>query len=193
MSGAVEKGLTRRRLVELAALAPAAALLAPGRSLGATAACAPPLVEQTAGPYYRPGAPARRSLLGPGVVGDRLVLTGRVLTRDCRPVTGTELDFWQADGDGAYDLDGYRLRGVQRTDRLGRYRLVTVVPGRYPGRTEHIHVIVRPPRGRERTTQLYFPGSSENATDGIFDRRMTVRRFRRDAGGGWTARFDFVL
>jgi protocatechuate 3,4-dioxygenase beta subunit len=189
----MEQRLTRSRLLGLGVGVPAAALLARlDEALAATEACGPPLVEQTAGPYFLAGSPRRRSLVEPGISGDRLVLTGRVLTRGCRPVVGARIDFWQADGDGVYDVEGYRLRGHQLTDAEGRYRLVTVVPGRYPGRTEHIHVKVRPRGGRERTTQLYFPGSPENAADGIFSRTMVVRRFRR-AATGWTATFDFVL
>jgi protocatechuate 3,4-dioxygenase beta subunit len=185
--------ITRRRALELGLAFPLAAALGLTREAGAaTAACGLPLVEQTEGPYYTPGTPRRRSLLEPGVVGARLELTGRVLTRRCAPVAGARLDFWQADGDGEYDNEGFRLRGHQLTDANGRYRLVTVVPGRYPGRTEHIHVKVRPPGGRERTTQLYFPGSTGNSQDGIYVARMTVRAFRRRTSG-WAARFDFVL
>lgn len=169
-----------------------AALLSREAAQAGDAACGPPLVEQTEGPYFKAGAPRRRSLLEPGIDGARLVVTGRVLSRRCVPVRGARLDFWQADGSGEYDLEGYRLRGYQLTDGKGRYRLVTVVPGLYPGRTEHIHVKVRPSGGRERTTQLYFPGVDENGQDGIFDPRMTLRRMRR-AGAGWTATFDFVL
>jgi protocatechuate 3,4-dioxygenase beta subunit len=58
-----------------------------------------------------------------------------VLTPDCRPLAGARVDFWQADGNGVYDNDGYRLRGYQVTDGRGRYRLETVVPGRYEPRT----------------------------------------------------------
>lgn len=185
--------LTRRRLLELGAAVPALALLERAHpALARAAVCGPPLVEQTEGPYFKAGAPRRRSLLEPGLAGTRLVLTGRVLSRRCTPLPGARLDFWQADAAGAYDLDGYRLRGYQLTDGKGRYRLTTVVPGLYPGRTEHIHVKLRPRGGRERTTQLYFPGVGENGQDGIFDPRMVLRRLKRGAAG-WTATFDFVL
>ena len=93
------------------------------------------------------------------MVGERLIVTGYVLDQDCKPVAGALLDFWQADGEGVYDNEGYRLRGRQYTDAEGRYRLETVIPGEYPGRTEHIHVKAQAPGGRVLTTQLYFPAS----------------------------------
>ena len=186
----------RRRLLCAAA---AAAVL--GRSrfalaqpLAATPACAPggaPTETQTAGPYFKPSSPERASLLEPGLAGERLVLSGRVLTSDCRPVARALLDVWQADADGAYDNRGFRLRGHLFTDADGRYRLETIVPGLYPGRTRHIHVKLQPPGGRGLTTQLYFPDEAGNRRDGLFDPSLLVA-LQRDAGTA-QAGFDFVL
>ena len=97
-------------------------------------------------------------LVEPGMPGRRLALEGFVVTRSCRPVFGALLDFWHADAIGEYDNKGFRLRGHQFADALGRYRLSTILPGLYPGRTRHVHVKVRMPSGRLLTTQLYFPG-----------------------------------
>jgi protocatechuate 3,4-dioxygenase beta subunit len=110
-----------------------------------------------------------------------------VLGSDCRPIRRALLDFWQADGSGEYDNEGYRLRGHQFTDSRGRFRLETVTPGLYTGRTRHIHVKVQRPHGEVLTTQLYFPGEPRNEQDGIFDSAllMDVR--------GRRAVFDFVL
>jgi len=60
----------------------------------------------TEGPFYKAGSPQRTSLLEPGMPGTKLVITGQVFTRDCRPVPGAWLDFWQADAHGAYDNAG---------------------------------------------------------------------------------------
>jgi protocatechuate 3,4-dioxygenase beta subunit len=101
------------------------------------------------------------------------------------------LDFWQADGSGSYDNSGFRLRGHQSTDAGGAYTLTTVVPGEYPGRTEHIHVKVAAAGRPVLTTQLFFPGVARNSSDSIFDPALLVR-----AGGSATgkiASFDFVL
>src|SRR5512143_2181986 len=85
------------------------------------------------GPYYKPGSPARVSLLEPGMAGTPITLTGLVLTRSCQPIAGAWLDFWQANAQGEYDNRGYTLRGHQVTDANGQYTLKTILPGRYPG------------------------------------------------------------
>jgi protocatechuate 3,4-dioxygenase beta subunit len=200
MSG---RGLTRRELIVAGlALPPLALLLGGGRSplglasalgapLAATPACGDETPPQTEGPYFTPGSPRRRSLLEPGLGGTRLTLVGRVLTTRCAPVPRALLDFWQADPRGVYDNRGYRLRGHQFTDARGRFRLETVVPGLYPGRTRHIHLHAQAPGGQVLTTQLYFPGQRSNRSDGIFDRALLVR-WRR-VGGRRVARFDIVL
>jgi len=161
---------------------------------GARAACGgdgtitPP---QTEGPYFKPNSPARASLVEPGMSGTRLVVEGSVLTADCKPVPRALLDFWQADAAGRYDNEGQRLRGHQLTDDAGHYRLETVVPAQYPGRTRHIHVKVQAPGRPALTTQLYFPGESANQRDGIFDPKLVMKV--RDVEGGKIGAFDFVL
>jgi protocatechuate 3,4-dioxygenase beta subunit len=184
----------RKRSVAIACTA--AAMAAPSFAAAAessareaaTCAASP---AQTEGPYYTPDPPRRTSLVGNGVTGTRLLLSGRVLDRQCRPITNARVDFWQADGNGVYDNTGYRLRGFQRTDAKGRYRLVTVVPGQYPGRTEHIHVKVTPPGGSMLTTQLYFPNSDSNDSDGIFSSALVVRL--TTSTKPWRATFTFVV
>ena len=186
----VELGLALPPLAALAAAVDAAA-----EPLQATPSCddgdADVTATQAEGPFFSAGSPRRRALLAPGIKGTRLTLTGRVVSTRCRPVPGALLSFWQADWDGDYDNDGFRLRGHQFADAQGRYRLETIVPGVYPGRTRHIHVKVQA-RGRSPlTTQLYFPGEGRNRGDGIFDPRLLVR-WRR-VGARRAARFDFVL
>jgi protocatechuate 3,4-dioxygenase beta subunit len=148
-------------------------------------------VAQTEGPYFTPKSPERASLLEEGMDGTKLVLTGNVIRTDCQPVARALLDFWQADDQGQYDNRGYGLRGHQFSDASGKYRLETIVPGVYTGRTRHIHVKVQAPGGQVLTTQLYFPGEAQNRRDGIFDERLVVDA--RDVGGGKEASFDFVL
>ncbi|MBM2812187.1 MAG: Catechol 1,2-dioxygenase 1 [Chloroflexi bacterium] len=146
---------------------------------------------QTEGPYFKRTSPERQSLLDEGIGGTRLIVAGYVLTRQCQPVAGALLDFWQADDAGVYDNAGYRLRGHQFTDDTGRFRLETVVPGLYPGRTTHIHVKVQPAGGSILTTQLYFPDEPRNRTDSLYrtDLLMPVQ----DTDIGKSARFNFVL
>jgi len=146
---------------------------------------------QTEGPYFKASSPERTSLVEADMPGERLVITGRVLSPDGQPVAGALLDFWQADDSGAYDNGGYGLRGHQYTDANGQYTLTTVVPGLYPGRTRHIHVKIQAPNGPVLTTQLYFPGEARNSRDGIFDPALVLPI--QEAGGSATATFDFVV
>ena len=171
--------LPRRRLV-------GAALLWPAYSLAQS--CGPLTSRQTEGPFFKTNTPQRITLIEPGSKAPRLVVTGQVLSRDCKPLKGALLDFWHADEDGAYDNQGFRYRGHQFTDAEGRYRLETIVPAVYPGRTRHIHVKVQPPGGRVLTTQLYFPNEAENQRDGLYRPELVMQMKERGA-----AAFDFVV
>ena len=169
-------------------------LAAASASFAATPECADddePTPAETAGPFFKPRSPRRNSLLEPSLAGSRVVLTGRVFTRDCAPVAGALLDFWHADDEGEYDNEGFRLRGHQFADAQGRYRLETIVPGAYAGRTRHIHVRVQAPKGKVLTTQLYFPGEPRNQRDGLFrsDLLVTLKEIERVK----QARFHFLL
>lgn len=159
----------------------------------APADCTPgvTLTEQTEGPYYTPGAPERTDITD-GAFGTPLTLTGYVLDANCQPVAGATVDFWQADGNGSYDNSGYVLRGIQTTDANGAYTLTTVIPGQYPGRTEHIHVKITPPGGPTYTTQLYMPDSEANNRDGIYVPGMEIAIVSYD-NTEMVATFDFVL
>lgn len=156
------------------------------------AAPAQPTSAQTEGPFFKAGSPERASLLDAGLPGIRLLLTGRVVTRSCAPVSRALLDFWQADANGQYDNAGYRLRGHLFSDAQGNYRLETLVPGLYTGRTRHIHVKVQAPGHAALTSQIYFPDEQQNATDSIFRPDLLARVDSRTATA-WAARFDFVL
>jgi hypothetical protein len=150
-----------------------------------------PTPAQTEGPYFKPSSPERTSLLEPGMLGTKLVLSGYVLTRSCQPVAGALLDFWQADERGEYDNVGYRLRGHQFSDASGRYVLETVVPGLYPGRTRHIHLKVQAPNQPILTTQLYFPNEARDQRDGIFNPELVIGM--EDGPDGKLGGFNFVL
>lgn len=134
------------------------------------------------GPLYKSGAPVRvdGNILEHAPTGGAryLTLRGRVFDQDSGdPVAGAEMDFWQADEFGAYDLQGYHLRGVVLTDDQGNYRLETIVPspytlhdndmvsdlfamlGRHAYRSAHIHLKIRVAGHEVLTTQFYDPGS----------------------------------
>ncbi len=150
-----------------------------------------PTPAETEGPFFKPRSPLRTSLIESGMGGTRLVVTGRAFSRDCRPIPGALLDFWHADDEGEYDNIGFKLRGHQFTDREGRFRLETILPGLYTGRTRHIHVKVQPRGGRILTTQLYFPGEPRNRRDFLFRPDLLVAM--RDGSDWKQAKFNFVL
>jgi protocatechuate 3,4-dioxygenase beta subunit len=170
------------------------AATASGRNATPTPECGDddePTPSQMAGPFFKPRSPARTSLLEDGTRGTRLELSGRVFGRDCKPLAGALLDFWQANDSGDYDNEGFRLRGHQFTDAEGRYQLTTIVPGVYTGRTRHVHVRVQPANGRVLTTQLYFPGEKRNRDDGLFRAELLMSL---DAGSTpQRGRFHFLL
>jgi protocatechuate 3,4-dioxygenase beta subunit len=154
-------------------------------------AAAAPTPRQTEGPYFKPASPPRTSLVERGMTATKIVITGLVLTTECKPVARALIDVWQADDKGEYDNVGFTLRGHQFTDEGGRYRLETIVPGLYPGRTRHIHLKVQAPGRPVLTTQLYFPGESQNQRDGLFSQALVLSV--RETTDGKLATFDFVL
>lgn len=109
-------------------------------------------------------------------IGERIILIGRVLDEDERPVPGTLIELWQANAGGRYRHvnDGYvaaldpNFIGVGRTlsDEDGWYRFRSIKPGPYPWRNRlndwrpaHIHLSIFGPAFCTRlVTQLYFEG-----------------------------------
>ncbi len=183
----------RRHVIGLGAGAFAALALprlASGQSLPLTPQCDADqklTQPQTEGPFFKPKSPLR-SDLRTELKGTPVVLTGLVLTRDCRPVANALVDLWHADAEGDYDNRGFRGRGHQFTDAQGRYRFLTIRPARYTGRTPHYHVKVQAANGPVLTTQLYFPGDPGNRRDPLYRRELDMT-----FSGAVDARFDFVL
>ena len=134
-------------------------------------------------------------------LGQRIVVQGRVLDGDGRPVRNTLVEIWQANAAGRYrhDVDRHpapldpNFRGAGRclTDAEGRYRFVTIEPGAYPWknhpnawRARHIHFSLFGPAFATRlVTQMYFPGDPLFFQDPIFhsvrDERYRQRMIAR--------------
>ncbi len=120
-------------------------------------------------------------------IGERIIVTGRVLDSDGRPVPDTLIEIWQANAAGRYahHIDNHpapldpNFDGVGRclTDSLGRYRFVTIKPGAYPWknhpnawRPAHIHFSLFGRAFTQRlVTQMYFPGDPLFGQDPIFN------------------------
>jgi protocatechuate 3,4-dioxygenase beta subunit len=154
-------------------------------------------------------------------LGERIIVTGRVLDGEGRPVRSTLVELWQANAAGRYahDVDQHpapldpNFGGAGRalTDDDGVYRFTTIKPGAYPWknhpnawRPAHIHFSVF---GRAFTnrlvTQMYFPGDPLFAADPIFNSvRDEQARQRLVSSFDWETttpewalgyRFDIVL
>jgi protocatechuate 3,4-dioxygenase beta subunit len=159
-------------------------------------------IAQTEGPFFRAGSPGRADLVEPGSKARQVELTGFVLTRGCHPVARAVVDLWHADENGAYDNKGYRYRGRVYTDEKGRYRIRTIVPALYPGRTRHYHANVAAGGKLILTTQLYFPNEPGNRRDGLYRKELLMQVADSGAAKGakdgakdstMAARFDFII
>ncbi|MGD1951011.1 MAG: hypothetical protein ACFB14_15370 [Leptolyngbyaceae cyanobacterium] len=148
-------------------------------------------LSQTAGPFFTPNSPERQSLLEPGLSGTPMVLTGQVLSSQCVPIAGALVDCWHTNNQGEYDNRGYTFRGHQFTDAEGRYRIETIVPGIYSGRTRHFHIKVQAPNQPVLTTQLYFPEESANQGDFLFNPALVMSVDDKESAK--RATFDFIL
>lgn len=120
-------------------------------------------------------------------VGQRIIVSGRVLDEDGRPVPHTLVEVWQANAAGRYrhqvdqwnaPLDpNFSGAGRTLTDAEGRYTFVSVHPGAYPWRNHqnawrpcHIHFSLFGSAFLTRlVTQMYFPGDPLLALDPIFN------------------------
>ncbi len=129
-------------------------------------------------------------------LGERIIVTGRVVDEDGRPVPNTLVEVWQANAGGRYrhvvdtwpaPLDP-NFTGLGRclTDHEGRYEFVTIKPGAYPWRNHdnawrpaHIHFSLFGRAFVQRlVTQMYFPGDPLCAHDPIFNAVPEAARHR---------------
>jgi protocatechuate 3,4-dioxygenase beta subunit len=134
--------------------------------------------------------------MGGEAQGQRIVVHGRVLDSDGRPVPDTLVEIWQANAAGRYrhvvdnwpaPLDPH-FDGLGRvmTDSLGRYEFTTVKPGAYPWgnhhnawRPAHIHFSLFGRAFTQRlVTQMYFPDDPLFGQDPIFNSAPAGARHR---------------
>ncbi|MBE9553842.1 MAG: protocatechuate 3,4-dioxygenase subunit beta [Proteobacteria bacterium] len=127
-------------------------------------------------------------------LGERIVVAGRVLDEDGKPLPNTLLEVWQANAAGRYihkndqhdaPLDpNFRGSGRCVTDAQGRYKFYSIKPGAYPWgnhpngwRPNHIHFSLFGPSFITRlVTQMYFPGDPLLDLDPIYKASPEGRR-----------------
>jgi catechol 1,2-dioxygenase len=109
------------------------------------------------GPFYKQGSPIRALI---ETEGTPLTIQGRILkASDClTPVANATVDIWHCDSKGNYDNEGFRCRGMVKSDTKGSYSFKTIYPPPYGSRPRHIHVKVRAEGFPELTSQIYFKG-----------------------------------
>lgn len=158
---------------------------------------------------------------GSTAIGERIIVTGRILDENGVGVPGTILEIWQANAAGRYahwretafpaPLDPNFLGvGQCRTDADGSYRFTTIKPGPYPWsnhpnawRPAHIHFsVLGPSLGSRLVTQMYFEGDPLLPLDPIYNsvpehsRERMVAHYDHDVTiENWALghRFDIVL
>jgi hydroxyquinol 1,2-dioxygenase len=146
------------------------------------------------GPFHVVTSPRRA--LGDSIdlvgTGPQCVVAGRVLSADGTPLSGAELDVWQANDQGFYDVQQPEVqprgngRGLFTADQDGAFWFRTVVPSHYPiphdgpvgtlleatrrhpYRPAHIHFIVTAPGHRPLTTHIFVAGSPYIESDAVF-------------------------
>src|SRR3954467_14030134 len=160
----------RRRLLAAGLALPVAAQF----SRTAMAQSCAGTLSQTEGPFFKTQTPQRASFLEKDS-RTRLVVSGQVLSAQCRPVPNALLEFWHADEFGEYDNTGYRHRGHQHADAQGRYRLEPLPraarhrggpAARGPPRTNRAKA--QAPGRLVLTTQLACPSEPGNRRGSIY-------------------------
>ena len=154
-------------------------------------------------------------------LGERIIVAGRVLDEDGRPIPNTLIELWQANSAGRYrhavdnhlaPLDpNFTGAGRAVTDDEGNYRFITIKPGAYPWRNHpnawrpaHIHFSLFGPCFISRlVTQMYFPNDPLMPFDPISQsipneraRQRLISKFDLSlTQPEWALgyRFDFVL
>ena len=120
-------------------------------------------------------------------LGERIIVGGRVLDENGRPVRNTVVEVWQCNAAGRYLHKGdqhdapldpnFTGTGQVLTDDAGRYRFTTIKPGAYPWRNHynawrpaHIHFSLHGDGiGQRLVTQMYFPNDPLLAFDPIYN------------------------
>ena len=151
------------------------------------------------GPFHVEGAPVVElgGDVARGAAGEPCFVRGRVLDPQGRGIAGAELDVWQADANGLYDVQygadaALRARGVLRADDAGAFHFRSIVAqaypiphdgpvgrmlealGRHPWRPAHLHFMVTAPGYERLITHVFRDGDQYLDSDAVFGVRSSL-------------------
>ena len=151
------------------------------------------------GPFHVPDAPHFElgDDMSGGANGEPLFVRAHVRGPDGCPVADAEVDVWQADAEGLYDvqragLDAAAGRGVFRTDATGALHFRAVMPvaypiptdgpvgrllsttGRHPWRPAHVHFMIKAPGYETLITHVFRKGDPYLDSDAVFGVRSSL-------------------
>jgi len=152
------------------------------------------------GPFHVPDAPVleQGADISGGAPGEPMDVDIVVTSTDDTPIAGAEVDVWQADEDGLYDVQieslgsTRRARAVMKTDSEGRLRFRTIVPsaypiptdgpvgrmlvagGRHPWRPAHVHFMIKAPGHETLITHVFKDGDPYLDSDVVFGVRSSL-------------------
>jgi protocatechuate 3,4-dioxygenase beta subunit len=149
--------------------------------------------------------------------GEDMVIEGRILDTDGRPIANALLDVWQANDEGFYDVQqkgiqpDFNLRGVFRTGADGRYWFRAVKPkyypipddgpvgqllkelGRHPYRPAHLHYIIKADGFETLITHIFDPDDPYISSDAVFGvKESLLAEFRRTRDPERSKQYQFA-
>jgi hydroxyquinol 1,2-dioxygenase len=151
------------------------------------------------GPFHVDGAPhyEHGDDVGHGAKGEPCFVRGRVLDTAGRPVANAEVQVWQADAEGFYDvqrpeLESFQGRGVLHSDAEGGFHFKSIVAepypiphdgpvgkmlehlGRHPWRPAHLHFMITAPGCERLITHVFRDGGEYLDSDAVFGVRSSL-------------------
>lgn len=171
------------------------------------------------GPFHVEGAPHYElgDDIANGAKGTPCLVRGTVKGINGETIPGAEMDVWQSDDDGLYDvqhegLDHAQSRGIVTADANGRYhfRSIVAVPyaiphdgpvgqmleatGRHPWRPAHLHFMIKAPGYETLITHVFRDNSDYLDSDAVFGvRQSLVCDWVEQPDGSYLMEYDFVL
>ena len=149
--------------------------------------------------------------------GEDMVISGRILDTQGKPISDAVLDVWQANDEGFYDVQQlgiqpeFNLRGVFRTGADGRYWFRAVKPkyypiphdgpvgkmlqhlGRHPNRPAHLHYILKADGFETLITHIFDPDDPYINSDAVFGvKQSLLAEFRRVDDAVRAKAYDFA-